>query len=201
MPSLTHPRIEINGLNYELGLKQFSGSEAVYLKSLRYFADEFRSNLPSAQEWVDNHDWDAVCNHLHKLKGVTGNIAATRLYEQILTLRSYIDNNALSEFTEAWIMFCNQGKQLADSLEKLTASQDQDKCPPLSKSAVPEHLEMLGQLIQQHQIIPEDHLIALDQFFRRHIWRVQWSELRQALDSFNYPIASQSLEKLKQLIR
>ena len=82
-------------------LKRFMGNEKIYMKFLMKFPED--KNYDAIMENMKNHDYDAVFNGVHTLKGVSANLGLNPVY------------NAASQITE---LLRNRGEQQVD-IDKL----------------------------------------------------------------------------------
>ena len=76
------------GLDIDEGLDRVLGDESLYEMMLGMFVDSVRDNPVQAEDF-DKGDLDELIKQVHTLKGVTGNLALTPLYDgynQALTL-------------------------------------------------------------------------------------------------------------------
>jgi two-component system sensor histidine kinase/response regulator len=78
----------IAGLDGATGLARMGGDVALYLRILRKFRDHHRDCAARVREAVADGDFVAAKRWVHTLKGVCGNIAATRLYECSIEVES-----------------------------------------------------------------------------------------------------------------
>lgn len=72
---------ELPGLNLKLALSQLGGKKSLYLRLLGMFQSSHTGDVDRLLEAAAQADWTSVHEINHALKGVTGNLAATELYE------------------------------------------------------------------------------------------------------------------------
>ena len=68
------------GLDVDEGLDRVMGDEDLYTMMLGMFVDSVRDNAIEASDF-DKADLDGLIKRVHTLKGVTGNLAITPLFE------------------------------------------------------------------------------------------------------------------------
>lgn len=76
------------GLDVDEGLDRVMGDEDLYAMMLGMFVDSVRDNPIQAEDF-DKGDLDSLIKQVHTIKGVTGNLALTPLfngYNEALTL-------------------------------------------------------------------------------------------------------------------
>lgn len=67
-----------NGVDYEVTIERFANNLDMYIKFLNKFCDD--KNFIALQESVKNKDFKNMLTHVHTLKGITGNLGLTKLY-------------------------------------------------------------------------------------------------------------------------
>lgn len=67
------------GLDVDEGLDRVLGDASLYEMMLGMFVDSVRDNSVQAEDF-DKEDLDGLIKQIHTLKGVTGNLALTPLY-------------------------------------------------------------------------------------------------------------------------
>ena len=69
------------GLDYQAGLARFLGNSALYSKFLSSFA--YEPDSEKLKQAMEKKDREGVFQSAHALKGITGNLSLTLLYEKI----------------------------------------------------------------------------------------------------------------------
>lgn len=73
-------RLRAGNVDVETALRRFSGNEAMYVRYLLRFPDD--ENLPLLEAAVAAGDAEAARQAAHTLKGLSGNLGLTKLYEE-----------------------------------------------------------------------------------------------------------------------
>ncbi len=81
---LTIDALKEYGANVDEGLGRCMGNEALYLKLVNTIPNE--KNFEALKKSLENHDLDAAFDAAHALKGITGNLALTPLYDPIVEI-------------------------------------------------------------------------------------------------------------------
>jgi signal transduction histidine kinase/CheY-like chemotaxis protein len=68
------------GFDMEAGLRRMGGNRPLLLRLLRDFAENYADKVSGIEAAVASADWRQAAYLAHDLKGVTGNLAATRLH-------------------------------------------------------------------------------------------------------------------------
>lgn len=71
----------IHGLDMKLGLMRVGGNEKLYVKLLRQFSVEQKINIQEIIRNSQHENFKQLEHNVHLLKGVAGNIGATKLFE------------------------------------------------------------------------------------------------------------------------
>ena len=72
-------KLEAAGIDVEEALQRFLGNEELFLKFLGRFPQD--ENYRILWHEVEEEHWDMAVNAAHTLKGVTGNLSITPLYQ------------------------------------------------------------------------------------------------------------------------
>jgi HPt (histidine-containing phosphotransfer) domain-containing protein len=72
---------ELPGLDIKTALSQLGGKKKLYLRLLGMFEDSHVQDIDRLLAAASEQDWEAVYEINHALKGVTGNLAASELYQ------------------------------------------------------------------------------------------------------------------------
>lgn len=81
------------GIDYDEGVKRFSGNAEIYETFLLKFLDD--ATFEELDQAMQNRDYGTAFSAAHTLKGVTGNLSMNHLYEELVSfvemLRSSTD--------------------------------------------------------------------------------------------------------------
>lgn len=78
------------GIDYNNGVKRFFGNASLYEKYLRKFEED--QNFELAQKAMKSRDYEGMLKYIHTLKGVTGNLSMTELFNSCSELVAAIRN-------------------------------------------------------------------------------------------------------------
>lgn len=79
------------GIDTQDALRRFSGNSALYVKMLGKFVTA--SGDLKVMPYIDNEDYKTAENNAHTLKGVTGNLSLTPLYEAYTNIVNFLRTN------------------------------------------------------------------------------------------------------------
>ena len=85
---------DVEGLDIGSGLRRMLGKKSLYLSMLRKFCAGQKSIPAEIIKALDNKDWDVAERLAHTLKGVSGNISATKLQQLSDTVEVVIKDRA-----------------------------------------------------------------------------------------------------------
>lgn len=81
---------QLPGLDINQALNQLGGKKTLYLRLMGMFMDGHANDAERIRAAASEQDWTSVYEINHALKGVTGNIAATDLYQLCVALDAKI---------------------------------------------------------------------------------------------------------------
>ncbi|MDR1127062.1 MAG: Hpt domain-containing protein [Treponema sp.] len=82
-------------INQEEGLKRLMNNQRLYTKLLNKFKAEM--NLDEFKRFIAAQDYENAQISAHTLKGISGNLSLTALYEQATAIESQIKDRSLDE--------------------------------------------------------------------------------------------------------
>lgn len=68
-----------SGIDYEEGVRRFCGAEDLYCKFLKKFLED--TTFDALRQAMQEEDYEAAFQAAHTLKGLSGNLSLTPLYE------------------------------------------------------------------------------------------------------------------------
>ena len=107
---------EIAEINYEEGLRRFSSNEALYKKFLLKFSED--TSLDDAKAALESDDSDAFFKAIHTLKGISGNLSITGLYNASCSLVDAIRADDQAAFAELFEKVKREHRKIVDILKK-----------------------------------------------------------------------------------
>ena len=87
---MTLDELKNYGANVEEGMTRCMGNEALYLKLV--------ATIPG--ESIENSDFDKAFENAHALKGVTGNLSLTPLYEPLVKITELLRARENTDYSE-----------------------------------------------------------------------------------------------------
>ncbi|MCB5225866.1 PAS domain-containing protein [Alishewanella sp. 16-MA] len=192
-------------------LKPFGGKEAFYRRLIQVFEANFASQLVSLQEKIEQNDHQEILALLHSMKGTTGTIGLSTLYQTICQLeiqcKQQLDqptsslNTFYSGLTER-IDFIAQ-RELSD-IHQLLAQQDELKAEVVLTPTTYSKDDIINMLSPLKPYLEESNLKALplarqlkEKFVGHEQLLMQTSALFQAIEQLKFDDALLELSKLR----
>lgn len=85
------------GANVDEGLGRCMGNEALYLKLVSTIPNE--EKFSKLTESLESNDLDSAFENAHALKGVTGNLALTPLYDPLVEITELLRSRTEMDYT------------------------------------------------------------------------------------------------------
>ena len=98
------------GANVDEGLARCMGNEALYLKLVGTIKSE--ANFDKLSSSITANDLDAAFDAAHALKGVTGNLALTPLYEPLVEITELLRARTEMDYSELLATILEQRDKL-----------------------------------------------------------------------------------------
>ena len=104
------------GIDVDSTLERFMNNEGLYKKFLLKFPND--NNIDILMEQIKNKDYSVAATTAHTLKGVTGNLGLTPLYEKVTGIVNDLRNGVYDNLEEDCECVVNRYKEFCDVLEK-----------------------------------------------------------------------------------
>ena len=100
------------GANVDEGLGRCMGNEALYLKLIPTIPAE--PNFEALKTSIANGDLDKAFEAAHALKGVTGNLSLTPLYDPLIQITELLRGRTDTDYTELLSQIMTERDKLED---------------------------------------------------------------------------------------
>ncbi len=180
-------------INFEFGLKQLNGNEALLHRLLRKFADEYRDIAQRLTALLNQQDFAGAEILVHTLKGVSGNLGCNAVFDASKSVNNQIKAAESSE--EDLTFLFEQVRQTVAIIDALPTDSAIDSTSPASvgtgrKTAI----KALSQALTNHEFVSSEKLNGwLDAMEATPMQRQQITE---AIDELDYDAAQQVLSSL-----
>jgi len=118
------------GFDLEKGLKIMSGSETLYLRLLNLYKKDYRDIAAKIKSAFYEGNLKQAHHLTHTIKGVTGNIAATRVHETSKELEKCIQEKNHSRFPKYMSAFSRALEESMNSLSEIKDARASRGTPP-----------------------------------------------------------------------
>ena len=98
------------GADVEAGLKRCLGKEDFYLRLVKMGLEN--ENFELLKEPLNQKDFDRAFELCHSLKGVTGNLSLTPLYDLVCSLTEMLRSKIDTDYTEIYNQIISLQKKL-----------------------------------------------------------------------------------------
>ena len=109
---LTIDALREYGANVDEGLGRCMGNEALYLKLVNTIPTE--KNFETLKKSLDNNDLESAFDAAHALKGITGNLALTPLYDPIVEITELLRARKEMDYSEKLAVILESRDKLGD---------------------------------------------------------------------------------------
>ena len=109
---LTIDALREYGANVDEGLGRCMGNEALYLKLVNTIPTE--KNFETLKKSLDNNDLESAFDAAHALKGITGNLALTPLYDPIVEITELLRARKEMDYSEKLGVILESRDKLGD---------------------------------------------------------------------------------------
>jgi two-component system, sensor histidine kinase and response regulator len=151
----------IDGLDFPAALRRLGGNRTLLIKLLREFRSEFGASVASIRVALEGGEFELARRLSHTLKGVAGNLSATRVHAAARQLEDVI-------VARAPAASCLE--QLGLALEPLLAGIErlpvrEDTTPPVPECGS-EQVRLVGEIAELERLLAKNSLDAKRQFAR-----------------------------------
>ncbi len=111
------------GFDIQDGLSRASNDEALYLELLNLFKEDSKSLVNQIKTTFKDGDFENTCSLVHNIKGVSGNLGATKLFQKANNLELALKADEKSLYQELYEIFEKELDTVMASLEKINSEK------------------------------------------------------------------------------
>jgi len=150
-PATDLPRelLVLSSLDAREGVRRIGGKVEAYRRQLRRFREHYADAAEKLQRLICEHSRQQAHEYCHQLKGVTGNIGASALYEKVAAIDAELKQEKIPDtvnLDEVHALLQNVMRDI-DSLAT-TSPAPTSAAVPLAPEQLRERLEQLGQALE-----------------------------------------------------
>ena len=175
------------GIDLQTGLSYLEGNCSLYAKLLREFNRDHRHTAQEIADAIAAGDLPTAQRTAHTIKGVAGNIAASRLQKAAARLETALQERQTAEYPLRLAEFktaLNEASKGIATLAIPAASKSTAKGIDPGRLAM--MLDELSRLLAQSDFKAPDHLNSLMNELGRHPLRAKLEQLAHKTNRFNF---------------
>lgn len=190
-------------LDIKKALRRIGNKEKTYLKLLKDFEVDFKDSVKRLRKSFKNKAFQDVTLEAHTLKGVAGNLGATKVYENALLLEKDSKGKNFKGL-DAHLKALDQNikellviiKDLTGNFEKETAQAKKNKGSIKSKKQLKILFEELDGLMRNNNAAAEDFFDSLKDRIHLKGAKAKVQAIGKNLSSFDFTKARENLKEL-----
>lgn len=157
----------INGIDLSLGLKRLNGNQRLYRSLLMDFYTDYDHFKDQCNDLVKAQDWESLGSKLHCLKGLSGNLAMTDLYNATQNFLMALRDQTNQNIEPLRLEFGTELDFIMDSLATFSKSNSSSEPQPesmgeklvLTEAELIKKLDIMAQSLKKQ--IPKNCSLAL----------------------------------------
>lgn len=197
---------EIPGIDMENGLKRVAGNKKLYLKILLQFSESNRDFKDEVLNAIEIKDHELAVRTAHSMKGVSGNLGATQLFQETKILEGLLhegitDMDAINKQLESvnglLIPLLDAIDEFRKEQEKVEAEVEVTE---LNKEEAKNVLSELKNSLEQYSAEASDNFENLKKILLGHGYEMDIIDLEKFINAYNFENALEIVEKLEKRI-
>jgi len=108
----------IDGIDMVQGLSRFNGKISIYIKALHMYAKDLQKYIGQLSQMLENDSFDNFGICMHTLKGVSGNLGVTGIFELTKKIETAFKQSDFDFVREYIPVFIDQAKTVISSIEE-----------------------------------------------------------------------------------
>ncbi|MBB5336032.1 ATP-binding protein [Pectinatus brassicae] len=184
-------------LEPETIIEKLDGNITTYQSILSLFYRQHNNDNKLIQQYIAQHDYKRAYEYLHELKGLSGNIGASKLYSASSILLPIIKNNTWSDSINQFnTIFTETMLQIDSYLKKHTSSIKNIDNSNFTK----EDITSLILLLETGDFSAKGLCYKMHNYLTALCGETFYNQLWQKIENYDFPIAADLLNnKLKEI--
>ncbi len=185
--------------NTKRTLKGLNNNERLYFDILLRFKENYSKFSKEISEFLSEDDWNQIRSEFHKLKGVSGNIGATSIYEKATQLETLASNEIKDDFNEQLVLFDSILKQTNIEISNLMLHVEVDT---INESTLYPNEIYLGKMIELQLLIEnydteaETSLNDVYLNFKEAGYQEEYDHLYKCISNFDFDQAQEIIDRV-----
>jgi PAS domain S-box-containing protein len=195
--------LELASLDTREGVRRIGGRVDAYRRQLRRFREHYADAVASLRALITAGDLDAAENFCHALKGISGNIGATALYEDIADLDNILKRGAAPDAARLDATRARLAEVMRDidNLSTSIPASAIDTAAPMDTARLLARLDALAHALDYDLGAAEPLVAELRAGTRGSPWEEEINEIAARIDQFDIDLALPRLRKLLSRIK
>ncbi len=192
---------ELPGIDLRLAMRRLGGNKQLFLQLLGAFARSARTDLGSIHQAISEGRWDEAGRLVHTLKGVVGNLSATRLHQAVMALEQRLKGQenleeGLSALDRAMEEVETTGLRLIQPGTASVSGAPMPHTDPLSLLDLEPCLNRLEAELRVNSPDAEFPLMELKERLSGHVLCYEVEALEERMAEYDFSGALQVLQRL-----
>jgi len=197
----------LRGLDLTLGLRRCLGKKRLYLEMVEYFVSDYETAFTRISDFLKQDERAKADFLIHKVKGVSGNISATRLFKAIEDLEACLKNGDAKAIA-AQFQCCQQEHALAlESAQMLKRwpefsqlSVEAATAPTLSREQILDLMGTMDEALKKNSLESKRHFSRMESVLARFGLSEELQQLEKSTRRFDFTEARKVLAVISQKI-
>jgi HPt (histidine-containing phosphotransfer) domain-containing protein len=190
------------GISVDTGLARLRGNRKLYKELLVKFRENNLNALNDIRGAGENGDTDTVVRMVHKIKGVSGNLGANRLFRAARKLETKlkqgegVPRHLLEEFQESM----DEVFKAIENLEPKEPAAAETSAGPIDPAVVQPMLDELAGLLETNLVEAMACLEALGPHLKNSIVSEEFQQLESHMKGFDTDSAIKSIKDIAKVL-
>jgi two-component system sensor histidine kinase/response regulator len=159
------PDSEIPGIDMPVAMKRLMGNRRLLERLLRDFVRDYAGICSQIVQALDSGDPGSVGSILHSMKGVAGNLAASAVYDIVVSLEEAIRLKDRARMDQLLVKLGNAMNTIVESAKQLLPEgEDLVKPVQIADRAILNPAELTRPIIELDNLLKSNNLAASSQF-------------------------------------
>jgi CheY-like chemotaxis protein len=159
------PASEIPGIDMPVAMKRLMGNRRLLERLLRDFVRDYAGICSQIVQALDSGDPGSVGSILHSMKGVAGNLAASAVYDIVVSLEEAIRLKDRARMDQLLVKLGNAMNIIVESAKQLLPEgEDLVKPVQIADRAILNPAELTRPIIELDNLLKSNNLAASSQF-------------------------------------
>ena len=189
---------EFNTIDIKKGLANTVGNKKLYRELLLKFKKRIDDDVFKLPGYIDEDDLVAFKQLIHNIKGISGNLGASKLAKMSLLLEKYADISSDSEELKQFMEECNHISSELSVLEG--ATYNQKNIQELDIILVTQLINEINKLILKNSFKIDDTIPVLHKALNGHCQTI-FETLHIAIEQYDFNHAKTIMKQLESCIK